>query len=49
MKFGTLIFFFGKMGSGKSTTSNKVASETGAIFISDEELLSKLFPTDYVF
>lgn len=46
MKFGTLTFFCGKMGSGKSTTSNKVASETDAILISEDEWLSRLFPTE---
>lgn len=45
-KIGRLTFFCGKMGSGKSTTAEKVASETGAILISEDEWLSKLFPVE---
>jgi len=41
---GTLIFFCGKMGAGKSTESKKVAIERNAVLISEDEWLSKLYP-----
>ena len=43
---GTLIFFCGKMGSGKSTLSHEVASTEDAILISEDEWLKKLYPTE---
>lgn len=52
--YGTLIFFCGKMGAGKSTLSSEVAGERGAILISEDEWLASLFPseikdfTDYI-
>jgi len=42
--FGTLIFFCGKMGAGKSTLSGKIARERGAVLISEDEWLAALFP-----
>lgn len=42
--YGTLIFFCGKMGSGKSTLSAKIARERGAVLISEDEWLAALFP-----
>lgn len=42
--YGTLIFFCGKMGSGKSTLSAKIARERGAVLLSEDEWLSALFP-----
>lgn len=41
---GTLIFFCGKMGAGKSTTSKVVALERNAVLISEDEWLSTLYP-----
>jgi predicted kinase len=41
---GTLIFFCGKMGAGKSTKSKAVAIERNAVLISEDEWLSKLYP-----
>jgi len=52
--YGTLIFFCGKMGAGKSTLSAKIARERGAVLISEDEWLGALFPgeiqdfSDYV-
>ena len=43
---GTLIFFCGKMGSGKTTLSHKMAVSTGAIRLSEDEWLETLFPTE---
>jgi len=41
---GTLIFFCGKMGAGKSTLSAKIAREKGAVLVSEDEWLAALFP-----
>lgn len=41
---GTLYFLIGKMGAGKSTYSSKFAAETGAILLSEDEWLGKLYP-----
>jgi len=41
-----LIFFCGKMGSGKTTLSHKMAVSTGAIRLSEDEWLEALFPTE---
>ena len=39
-----LIFFCGKMGSGKTTLSKKITQETEGIRLSEDELLSQLYP-----
>ena len=44
MKTGTLYFFCGKMGAGKSTHSAALAEETNAVRISEDEWLALLFP-----
>lgn len=44
MKKGTLIFFCGKMGSGKSTKSKEVALESNAVLLSEDEWLESIFP-----
>lgn len=43
-KTGTLIFFSGKMGSGKSTESKKIANESNAVLLSEDEWLATLYP-----
>lgn len=41
---GTLYFFCGKMGAGKSTRSKKLADEKNAVLISEDEWLAILYP-----
>ncbi len=41
---GTLIFFCGKMGSGKSTKSREIAQERNAVLLSEDEWLASLYP-----
>lgn len=41
---GTLIFFCGKMGAGKTTLSAKIAQEREAILISEDAWLAALYP-----
>ena len=43
---GTLIFFCGKMGSGKSTYSKKLANELNAVLLSEDEWLSAIYPEE---
>jgi len=43
-KKSTLIFFCGKMGAGKSTKSKQIAKEKNAVLLSEDELLSSLYP-----
>lgn len=43
---GTLVFFCGKMGSGKSTKSKEIAEDIGAILISEDEWLSAIYPDE---
>ena len=44
MKKGTLIFFCGKMGSGKTTRSMGVVQERNAVILSEDEWLESLYP-----
>ena len=44
MNSGTLIFFCGKIGAGKSTKSKQVAAERNAVLISEDEWLATLYP-----
>jgi len=44
MTSGSLIFFCGKMGAGKSTESKKVAIERHAVWLSEDEWLESLYP-----
>jgi predicted kinase len=41
---GTLIFFCGKMGSGKSTESKRVAANRNAVILSEDDWLTMLYP-----
>ena len=43
-KTGTLTFFCGKMGAGKSTKSKEFASKNNAVLLSEDEWLSILYP-----
>lgn len=43
---GMLYFMIGKMGAGKSTYSLKLAAETGAILISEDDWLNALYPDE---
>lgn len=43
---GTLIFFSGKMGAGKSTYAKQLASELKAILLSEDEWLTALYPNE---
>ncbi len=43
-KLGTLYFFCGKMGAGKSTKSKQLAIEKHAVLLSEDEWLSSLYP-----
>lgn len=45
---GTLIFFCGKMGSGKSTYSKKLAGELKAVLLSEDEWLSAIYPEEII-
>lgn len=42
--FGTLYFFTGKMGAGKSTISKKIARDKNAILLSEDEILEQFYP-----
>lgn len=44
MKKGTLVFFCGKMGAGKSTKSKEIALERKAILLSEDEWLESVYP-----
>lgn len=41
---GTLIFFCGKMGAGKTSLSIRLAEERNGVLISEDEWLSQLYP-----
>lgn len=43
---GTLIFFCGKMGAGKSTHARRLANELKAMLISEDDWLAALYPTE---
>lgn len=48
MNIGTMIFFCGKMGSGKSTKARELATQHNAILISEDQWLHALFPDQIV-
>ena len=41
---GTLYFFCGKMGAGKSTTAKQITEDQRAVLISEDEWLNVLYP-----
>jgi predicted kinase len=43
-QLGTLYFFCGKMGAGKSTKSKQLAVEKRAVLLSEDEWISSLYP-----
>ncbi|KGR85465.1 AAA family ATPase [Lysinibacillus odysseyi] len=43
-RLGTIYFFCGKMGAGKSTKSKQLAIEKHAVLLSEDEWLSSLYP-----
>lgn len=43
-QLGTLYFFTGKMGAGKSTKSIQIAREQHAVLLSEDEWLASLYP-----
>ena len=43
---GTLLFFCGKMGAGKSTKAKELASDLGAVLLSEDEWLAKVYPEE---
>jgi len=43
-QLGTLYFFCGKMGAGKSTKSKQLAKDKHAVLLSEDEWLSFLYP-----
>lgn len=44
MNKGLLVFFCGKMGSGKSTKSKEIAVERNAVLLSEDEWLASIYP-----
>ena len=43
---GTLIFFCGKMGAGKTTQSLRLSQELNAVLISEDDWLASLYPNE---
>lgn len=46
-QLGTLYFFCGKMGAGKSTKSKQWAIDKNAVLLSEDEWLSSLYPNHF--
>ena len=44
VKKGSLTFFCGKMGAGKSTLARQLAAEQGAVLLSEDDWLAALYP-----
>ena len=44
MNKGTLTFFCGKMGSGKSTKAREIAKKNNAVLLSEDEWLASVYP-----
>ncbi len=43
---GTLLFFCGKMGAGKSTLAKEIVAKENTILLSEDEWLSELYPDE---
>lgn len=43
-KLGTIYFLAGKMAAGKSTYAEELSKETNAVIVSEDDMLSSLFP-----
>ena len=43
---GTLYFFCGKMGAGKSTYAKKMSNELNAVLLSEDDWLSAIYPEE---
>ncbi|RIN87776.1 AAA family ATPase, partial [Mammaliicoccus sciuri] len=41
---GTLYFFTGKMGAGKTTMSKQLTNEKNAVLLSEDEWLESMYP-----
>lgn len=46
-QLGTLYFFCGKMGAGKTTKSKQLAIDKNAVLLSEDEWLSSLYPNQF--
>jgi len=44
MEIGTLVFFCGKMGAGKSTKAEEIAKTNKAVLLSEDKWLASLYP-----
>lgn len=55
MNKGSLTFFCGKMGAGKSTSAAQIAQKSNAVLLSEDEWLASLYPNkisslnDYIY
>ena len=45
MTKGSLTFFCGKMGAGKSTKARDIAQQSNAVLLSEDEWLQSLYPS----
>lgn len=43
---GTLVFFCGKMGAGKSTKAKEIAEEMSAVLLAEDDWLATLYPEE---
>lgn len=46
MKKGTLVFFTGKMGAGKTTLARTLSNKPNSIYLSEDDILSTCYPND---
>lgn len=46
MSQGKLVFFSGKMGSGKTTLAKKLSNTSDSIYLSEDDMLSTLYPNE---
>ncbi|MCH9638807.1 MAG: ATP-binding protein [Betaproteobacteria bacterium] len=48
MSQGTLTFFCGKMGAGKTTKSQELARRSGSILLSEDDWLTAIYPDEII-